>query len=139
MSIYCYINNSLTILPSSNLVNIHTLDEFKIYIMDRLDINNIYLYCYHNFSSIQLIDLLKTESKINYNYLVTTEEDSNCITFTNLNTLYNIVYNIPKLMKVDEFIKNFYCKSIEIICKNGKLKSDDTFVSGYKYFYKAIY
>lgn len=139
MSIYCYINNSLTLLPSSNLENIHTLDEFKIYILKTLDINNIYLYCYYNFSSIQLIDLLKTKSKIYYNYLVTTESDLNCITFTNLNTLYNNAYNIPKLMTVNEFTKNFYCKSIEIFCKNGKLKPEDTFISGCKYFYKVTY
>ena len=138
MSIYCYINNSVTVLSSSNLENINTIDEFKLYIVKELKLDNIYLNCYHNFSTINLINLLKTNDKINKNYVVTTNYDTNTIGFVSLNTLCNKIYEIPKLMTSDEFKKNFTDDNIQIFNLNKEMKQDDTFNPNNKYYYKFL-
>lgn len=136
MSIYCFINNSMTVLSSTDLKNIYNLEEFKYYITKELKLNNVYLICYHNFSTLNLINVLKTNDKINKNYVVTTNNDVNVINFLNLNTLYNTMYEIPKLMTIYDFKKNFTDNNIEIFNNNQKINVNDTFIQGNKYFYK---
>jgi hypothetical protein len=138
MSIYCYINNSMTVLSSTDLENIYDLEEFKSYITKELKLNNVYLICYHNFSTLNLINILKTNDKINKNYVVTTKNDINVINFLNLNTLYNTMYEIPKLMTIYEFKKNFTDNNIQIFNNNQQINVNDTFIQGNKYYYKFI-
>ncbi len=138
MSIYCYINDSLTVLSSRNLDEVYNIDDFKSYIARKLNLDNIYLLCYHNFSTLNLINILASDDKIYKNYLVTTNNDINSIRFLNLNTLCNTNYDIPKLMTVDEFKKNFTDNNIEIFCKASHLKSNEYFILGNTYYYKFV-
>jgi hypothetical protein len=141
MSIYCYINGSLKILSSINLEKVNTIDEFRLYIITEFDLDNTHLICYHNFSTLQLINILESNDKVHKNYLVTTNNDINTIRFFNLNTLYNTNYDIPKMMTIDEFKKNFIDNNknnIEIYCKAIQLKSDEHFIPENTYYYKFV-
>ena len=141
MSIYCYIQNIFSILPSEILKDITTLEEFENYIKTTLCFENISLHCYYNYSTINLIDILQREEKINKNYLVTTEKDSNIIGLTSLQTLYKNYYMIPRLMTKDIFNKIFAQEDdliLHIFNKNQILQSNDTFNDNLSYFYKII-
>jgi hypothetical protein len=141
MSIYCYIQNTFNILPSEILKDITTLEEFENYIKTTLRFENISLHCYYNYSTINLIDILQREEKINKNYLVTTEKDSNIIGLTSLQTLYKNYYMIPRLMTKDIFNKIFVREDdliLHIFNKNQILQSNDTFNDNLSYFYKII-
>jgi len=139
MSIYCYINDSLTILSSTNLKNINNLDEFQSYITRELNLTEKNINCYYNFSTINLINMLEINEKITKNYLVTTNNDTNIINFLNLNTLCNKIYEIPKLMTIGQFKKLFSENNIQISnIKRINNNDDDVFDPNIKYFYKVV-
>jgi hypothetical protein len=138
MSIYCYVDNKLIKIPSVDIENINSLDKFKSFIKEKLNMNDIYIDCHHNFSTLSLINFLNSNEKVKKNYIVTTSDNTNDISFLNLNTLCNIIYQVPKLMTLDEFKKNF-CdddNNIEIYIKNKKMNDNEKFIENNKYFYK---
>ena len=138
MSIYCYVDNKLIKIPSVDIENINSLDKFKSFIKEKLNMNDIYIDCHHNFSTLSLINFLNSNEKVKKNYIVTTSDNTNDISFLNLNTLCNIIYQVPKLMTLDEFKKNF-CdddNDIEIYIKNKKMNDNEKFIENNKYFYK---
>jgi len=138
MSIYCYINNNLEKIPSKDIENISSLDHFKIFIQEKFNIKNTFINCNHNFSTTSLVNLLNSNEKVNENYMVTTDNDTNPVKFIILNNLNNMTYLIPKLMTLDEFKKNIYYDNIEIFVNNKKMNDDEFFIEGNTYLFKII-
>jgi hypothetical protein len=85
-----------------------------------------------------LINLLNSNEKVNKNYMVTTDDNTNSIKFINLNNLNNMIYLIPKLMTLDEFKKNFSYDNIEIFVNDKKMNDNEFFIKGNIYLFKIL-
>lgn len=139
MSIYCYVNNDFKCFPSTEISNVTNLTEFNDYIKSKLSINcDLIIYNHFLNSEKGMIKILTKESKVNNNYLVTTENDSNLINFINKKNFQNKFYFVPIKMNVGLFKKLLSDDNIIIHNGNKFIEDDAFFNEDTRYVYSSV-
>jgi hypothetical protein len=141
MSLFIYVNNNYSEISSLEIKDITDYEELLNFIKNKINTKKK-IDVYTNLSILDTITIIKNETKINNNFLVFSDSDSELVPMTNIKSLNNDYLKMP--------IKLTYCifkkcnnKKLYLSSNLSKELNDDDYIyeisKKYKLFYVNIY